>query len=169
MIAKNRAPNPGKRVTVVALVAAALLLGGCHRPKKYESTVEITRLSVVRQDETGAPTTTDVEFSYVECPGTQTEVVRGGKDFATCVGQKLKVGSRAKVKVLHRWDPEGFYNYDVFEVEGCPRPPDPNDEASYKIVRECADWTVNGSKVGFQCNYQNKKDVNKACPWFKSH
>ena len=74
-----------------------------------------------------------------------------------------------KLKLEHHWDPEGFYDYDVFEVQGCPRPPDPNDEASYKMVRECADWNVNGTRVGFQCNYTNKKELNKKCPWFQKH
>ena len=93
-------------------------------------------------------------------------MVRGGKEFAECVAQKVKVGEKVKVKLDHHWTPAGHYDYDVYEVQGCPRPPDPHDEASYKVVRECADWSVNGTRVGFQCNYQNKKDLNKKCPWF---
>lgn len=158
-----------KRGLVVALVVVAVLpVAGCHPSKKYEATVEITRVNVVRKDETGQPLTSDLEFSFIDCPGEQTEVIRGGKDFSACIG-KLKVGDKAKVKVEQHWDPEGFYDYDVREVEGCPRPPDPNDEASYKIVRECNDWNVNGAKVGFQCNYVGKKDLAKKCPWFERH
>jgi hypothetical protein len=46
---------------------------------------------------------------------------------------------------------------------------DANDEAGYTMVRECEDWTVNGSKVGFQCNIAPKKALLKACPWFAKH
>lgn len=150
---------------LVALVGA-VLLAGCHKSKQYETTVEVTRLSAVRKDESGAVASTDIELSYVECPGSQIEVVRGGREFSSCVAGKIKVGDRIKVRLEHRWDPEGFYDYDVFEVQGCPRPADPNDEASFKMVRECSDWSVNGTSVGFQCNYQNKRELNKKCPWF---
>jgi hypothetical protein len=155
-----------KNAFVLALAVAALPLVGCHRSKQYEAQVEVTRLTAIRKDEQGNPLTADLEISYVECPGTQIEVLRGGKDFASCIAQKMKVGDKVKVKLEHHWDSEGHYDYDVYEVQGCPRPPDPNDEASYKMVRECNDWNVNGTRVGFQCNYQDKKDLNKKCPWF---
>ena len=166
MSSKSRVQNRTKGVLVVALVASSLPLIGCHRSKQYESNVEVTRVGAIRKDEQGNAITTDVELSYSECPGTQVEVIRGGKEFSQCVARKVKVGDKVKVKLEHHWDPEGFYDYDVFEVQGCPRPPDPNDEASYKMVRECADWNVNGARVGFQCSYQNKKELNKKCPWF---
>ena len=150
---------------VSALVLAALPLLGCHKAKTYETTVEVTRNQAVRKDEQGAPITTDFEFSYSDCPGTQIEVIRGGKDFSACVA-KFKVGEKVKIKIEHHWDPEGHYDSDVYEVQGCPRPPDPNDEASYKMVRDCADWNVNGTRVGFQCKYTDKKELNKKCPWF---
>jgi hypothetical protein len=164
---ENKLRRLTRDVVVVTLVAAsAVPLLGCHKSKQYETNVEITRMSAVRKDEQGNVMTSDVEFSYVECPGTQIEVIRGGKEFSSCVLGKLKVGDKVKVKLEHHWDAEGFYDYDVYEVLGCARPPDPNDEASYKMVRECSDWNVNGARVGFQCNYQNKKDLNKKCPWF---
>lgn len=164
-IATHRSPDT--KLVVLFLAASSLPLGACNKPKQYEATVEVTRIGIVRKDETGAPTSTDVEFSYLDCPGTQTEVVRGGKEFSACVQGKLALGQRVKVKVEHRWDPEGHYTYDVHEIHGCPRPPDPNDEASFKTIRECSDWTVNGAPVGFQCDYENKKELNKKCPWFK--
>jgi len=43
------------------------------------------------------------------------------------------------------------------------------DEASYKLVRDCQDWQVNGQRAGFVCNYTNKKELNKKCPWFFRH
>ena len=157
----------GKGILVSGGVIATLLLAGCHRSKTYEASVEVTRVDAIQTDEAGNPIATDVELSYIDCPGTQVEVLRGGREFSSCVQQKLKVGDKIKVKLEHHWNPEGRYDYDIFEVQGCPRPPDPNDEASYKVVRECNDWNVNGTRVGFQCNYQDKKDLNKQCPWFK--
>jgi hypothetical protein len=156
-------------MTKKKILAIAILFGSfasCHKAHTYEATVELTRITSIRKDEQGATLTEDVEFSYFECPGTQIEVIRGGKDFASCMSQH-KVGDKVKVKLEHKWDPEGFYDYDVFEVQGCKRPPDPNDEASYKMVRECNDWNVNGTRVGFQCNYSSKKELNKKCPWFQ--
>ena len=154
-----------KKIVVTALVLSVLPLVGCHRAKHYDASVEVTRISAIRKDEAGNVLTTDFEFSYVECPGTQIEVIRGGKEFSDCVKQ-FKVGDKVKVKLDHKWDPEGFYDYDVYEVQGCKRPPDPNDEASFKMVRDCKDWNVNGTRVGFQCNYTDKKELNKKCPWF---
>ncbi len=152
-----------KNILAIAILAGSLL--SCHRSKTYEATVELTRLTAVRKDEQGTVLSQDVEFSYVDCPGSQIEVLRGGKEFAACMSQ-AKVGDKVKVKLLHSWDSEGFYDYDVFEVQGCKRPPDKNDEASYKMVRQCSDWSVNGTRVGFQCNYSDKKELNKKCPWF---
>jgi hypothetical protein len=167
-----RSLSAAARPRLGGLVLGVLLLvpsaTACHKSKQYETTVEITRSTPVRKDEAGVLLTADLEFSYSECPGTQIEVIRGGKDFAACAS-KFKVGDKVKIKLEHHWDTEGFYDYDVSDVQGCTRPPDPNDEASYKMVRECADWNVNGARVGFQCNYTNKKELNKKCPWFVKH
>ena len=134
-----------KNTAVSALVFVSVLaIGGCHRPKEYEATVEITRKDVVRKDEAGNAIASDLEISYVECPGTQIEVIRGGKEFSDCI-KSLKFGDKAKVKVTHAWDPEGKWDYDVHQVNDCKRPSDPNDEPSFKTVRDCSDWTVNGS------------------------
>ena len=156
-----------KNVVVLGLVGAVWPLAGCHRSKTYETSVEVTRIGSLRRDEQGNPITMDVEISYLACPGTQVEVIRGGKDFASCLAEKVKTGDKIKVKLEHHWSPEGHYDFHVFEVAGCSRPPDPNDEASYKVVRECADWKENGARVGFQCSYTNNADLEKACPWFE--
>jgi hypothetical protein len=157
-----------KPFLVAALALVSLPIAGCHRSKTYEATIEVLRLTSIRKDEHGTPISTDLEFSYVDCPGSQTEVIRGGKEFSACISQ-FKAGDRLKVKLEHKWDPEGSYDYDVYEVQGCTRVPDPNDDASFKEVRECSDWTVNGARVGFQCNYAKKKELVKACPWFRRH
>ena len=77
--------------SVMAVVSLGGLVG-CHKAKHYDTNVEITRISVVRRDQNGRSLTTDLEFSYFECPGTQVETVRGGEEFATCVS-KLAVGA----------------------------------------------------------------------------
>lgn len=144
----------------------ALAVASCHRPKHYDASVEVTRVSVLRKDEQGKPQTMDFEFSYVDCPGTQIEVIRGDKDFAACVS-KFKVGEKVPVSIRHAWDDEGFYTYVVDKVGDCPRTPDPADEASFALVRECDDWLVNGARVGFQCRYIPEKKLIAQCPWFK--
>jgi hypothetical protein len=44
---------------------------------------------------------------------------------------------------------------------------DPEDEASFAMVRECADWKVNDQRVGFQCKYVPDKGLIEKCPWFR--
>jgi hypothetical protein len=157
-----------RRVFVV--VAVLVLLGtlGCHRTKRYESSVEVTRIHAVRKDETGKPLTVDFEYSFVDCPGTQIEVVRGDAAFAACTA-KYKVGERVKLAIDHVWSSEGHWTWNVTKIGDCPRVADPNDEASYALVRECDDWTVNGQRVGFQCRYLPEKKLVDKCPWFKRH
>jgi hypothetical protein len=150
-------------VFVIAL--ASVLTTGCHRPKKFEADVEITRMSVVRRDDQGKPQTLDLEISYFACPGTQIEVMRGGPEFAACV-LKHKVGDKVHVGIEHVWDPRGYYRNNVVKVGECTHAYDPDDEASFLMVRECEDWTVNGAKVGFKCNYTPEKTLLKQCPWF---
>lgn len=149
----------------LAAALASVASTSCHRAKTYESTVEVTRISVARTDQNGRATLTDVELSYVDCPGTQLENVRGGEEFSSCIS-KLAVGTRVPVKVEHRWSSEGFYTWDVHQVADCKRPPDPNDEASFATVRECEEWKANGVVVGFECQISPKKALLQKCPWF---
>jgi hypothetical protein len=148
------------------LSAALVVLAGCHRPKKYEANVEVTRVQAVSKDETGKPRTLDFEFSYVECPGTQIEVVRGPATFAACAS-KYKVGDKVKVSIEHAWSDEGHYKWTVKKIGDCERVFDPADESSFAMVRECEDWDVNGQKAGFQCRYTPEKKLIDKCPWFK--
>ena len=157
------------RTIVGRLAVGALVLGlvtACHSSKKYEATVEVSRIATVRMDEAGRPLTLDLEISYSECPGAQMEVVRGGAEFAACVG-KLKVGDKVKVAIDHEWAAEGHYKWVVRQVGDCTRVPDPSDDASYAMVRECDDWTINGTRVGFQCKYIPEQKLVDKCPWFR--
>ncbi|MBX3262322.1 MAG: hypothetical protein KF782_21750 [Labilithrix sp.] len=159
-------PRFASCVVLVATLVAGAAAGGCHRPKHYETTVEITRVSVVRKDESNKPLVLDVEVAYSECPGEQLEVVRGGLEFAPCAG-KLKVGDKVKVGIDHEWTDEGHYKWTIRTLGECSRVPDPNDEASYALVRECEDLTVNGARVGFQCKYIPERGLVDKCPWFQ--
>jgi hypothetical protein len=160
----HRGAGIGAKVVVGAIALA--LVTACHRAKHYESSVEVTRIAAVRKDDAGKPLTLDFEVSYVECPGTQMEVIRGGAEFAACVG-KYKVGEKVKLGIDHEWAAEGHYKWTVRTVGDCVRVPDPNDEASYAMVRECDDWNVNGTRVGFQCRYIPEQKLVDKCPWFR--
>jgi hypothetical protein len=151
------------RVTIAIAVLTPAL--GCHRSKTYESDVTITRSAVVRRDAMGRPQTLDLEVSYVRCPGTQIEVLRGGPEFAACVGIH-KVGETVPVVVQHVWDDRGVWRNEVVEVAGCKRDREPDDEGSFTMVRECEDWTVNGARVGLWCDYGPNENLVKKCPWF---
>jgi hypothetical protein len=153
------------RRAVIVMLASAFVLVACHRTTHHETEVSITRIATVHEDETGKPVTLDLELSFSECPGSQTEVIRGGAAFAGCVA-KHDVGDRVTVAIEHTWDDDGFYRWTVTKVGGCARVPDPSDEASFAIVRECEDLTVHGARVGFQCNYIPDKQLIAKCPWF---
>jgi hypothetical protein len=156
----------GVRERGAAVALACVLACGCHRPKHYDANVEVTRIAPVRKDEMGRALTLDLEVSYFECPGTQIEVLRGDAAFAACVG-KYKVGEKLPVGIDHEWSSEGYYRWSVRRIGDCPRVPDPNDEASYAMVRECDDWLVNGQRVGFQCRYIPEQKLVDKCPWFR--
>lgn len=157
---------PARRLLVCSLVVVGLV--ACHRPKHYDATVEVSRIATVRKDDAGKPATIDFEYSFLECPGTQIEVIRGDAAFAACVS-KYKVGDKVPLGIDHEWDDEGHWTWVVRRVGDCPRVPDANDEASFALVRECEDWTVNGTRVGFQCRYVPEKKLVDKCPWFRRH
>lgn len=157
-----------RRAPLLALVLAALLAAACHRSRTYDANVEITRVTPVRKDPSGTVLTLDFEYSFSECPGTQVEVIRGDAAFAACVA-KYKVGDKVPLAIEHQWANEGHYEWVVRKVGDCPRVPDPDDEASFAMVRECEDWNVNGSRVGFQCQYVPEKKLLAKCPWFRKH
>jgi hypothetical protein len=154
-----------KRLWVAALFA--LTLGACAKEERwFESEVDIVRISVVRRDDSDTPLTSDVEVSYEQCPGSQLEVVRGGKAFSACMA-KHKVGDRVKAKIHWYFGDKGYYESRVLALGDCERPVDPADEASFITVRDCGEWRIHGALVGFECLYLDKHKLNAACPWFK--
>lgn len=156
------------RALLATALVASVATTACHRTKSYEAEVEVSRISVVRRDEAGKALTTDLEFSYVTCPGTQVETVRGDAKFSACVA-RYTLGQKVKVQLDHHWSDEGHYLSTVRKVGDCERIVDPNDEASFTLLRECEDWEVSGAKVGFQCNMKPEKGLLAKCPWFQRH
>jgi hypothetical protein len=148
-------------------ISAVMVAAGCHdKPRDYTAQVRLTRIDPVRKDPAGRPLTLDVQMSYDDCPGTQIEVIRGGADFAACFA-KHTVGQRVPAKIHWYFHQDGTYHWEVHALGGCARPPDPNDEASFEDVRECADLVVNGVAVGFRCNELPQKHLLDKCPWFR--
>jgi hypothetical protein len=152
---------------VVASAALGVLAAGCgSKPVWYESQVELVRFDVVRRDAEGKPVTADVEISYDSCPGYQHEVMRGATEFAICM-EKHKVGEKLSAKILWSYGNHGYYVWEVHQLGDCRRPPEPEDEASFSIVRDCEDWKVHEASVGFRCKYIGKEKLNAVCPWFR--
>lgn len=152
---------------LVLTIGVVLVVTGCrHQTSHYETNVEVTRIAKVRRDDAGKPMVVDVEVKFVDCPGDQVEVVRGGPEFAACIDEH-RVGDKLKVSIDHVWSSEGYYTSKIVKLGDCARAVDPDDEASYAMVRECDDWKVNGQKVGFECRYVPEKKLIKACPWFR--
>lgn len=151
---------------LVAAIAFALLAPGCGAKEKwYDSTVAITRMDIVRRDDKGAALDMDIEFSYEQCPGQQMEVIRGDATFAACM-QKHKIGDKVPVRVQHHALDEGYWDWDIQEMDGCKRSPDPDDRASFDTVQECEPILVNGVKEGFRCNRIPERVLLNKCPWF---
>ena len=144
----------------------ALSLAACSPKEKwYTTSVEIERIEPVRLDAQGKPLDVDIQFSYPECPGEQTEIIRADAAFAQCF-LKHRVGDRVPVKILYHLDKQGYHDWDVHEMDGCPRPPDEDDEASFDNVQECSPILVNQVPEGFFCNRIPHRELLVRCPWF---
>jgi hypothetical protein len=151
----------------LAMLSSTVLGTSCKASATwYESDVELVRFDVVRRDAEGKPVSADVEISYESCPGYQHEVMRGPGEFAACM-EKHQVGEKLSAKIRWYFGEKGYYEWEVHQLGDCKRPPDPEDEASFSIVRDCEDWKVHNASVGFRCKYIGKDKLNAACPWFR--
>lgn len=154
------------RAMKAALVALTILALACSKKTKwYDTQVAITRVDAVRKDAQGKARDVDVEFTYPDCPGEQVEIIRGDAAFAQCLS-KYKVGDKVPVRIEYHWLEEGYWDWDIHEMGGCKRPPDPEDTASFDTVQECEPITVNGVEEGFVCNRLPQKALLAKCPWF---
>lgn len=151
-----------------AALLALVALAGCARSRRYHSRVEVVRVDARRMERTsGRPRVLDVELRYVDCPGKQTEVIRGGQDFARCFFERNPVGARVAVEVDHHPTRDGEWEWDVVSVGGCARPPDHEDEASFETVQECRDVMAYGQRIGFRCERIPQRELLVRCPWFR--
>lgn len=154
--------KPQHFVAVAALASAAV---GCgHSEHRFESTCQLVRRDVVETDEKGEPEVVDVELEWDPCPGDQFQVVRGGKEFATCM-QQYDLGKLLPVLVKHWWDNRGYYVWDVYQVGACKREIEPESEGSYEKSQECSDIEMYGHGTGFSCSRRPFKGLVATCPW----
>src|SRR4029079_16588832 len=127
-----RPPIGLRELCLVGAVLLAALTSGCKpREAQYESVTQIVHRDVVEADDKGIPLLVDLELEWDPCPGDQFQVVRGGKDFATCM-TKYEVGDFVPVRVLHHWDTRGYYTWDLFQVGDCGRAIEEDSEGSYE-------------------------------------
>lgn len=145
----------------------ALLACACSKkPKWYEANVRLTRVQTIRFDASGKATDVDVEVQYVDCPGgQQLEIIRGDAAFAACM-KGHSAGETVKAKIQQHWDARGFWDWDIHELGGCKRAPDPDDINSFDTVQECEPIIANGVNEGFRCNRIPQRELLKKCPWF---
>lgn len=156
------------RRVLVACAAAALMAAGCTKKSKwYDARVRIERIQPIRERRAGEPADIDVEFQYIDCPaGQQREIIRGDAEFARCIARH-RAGDLVGVRIEHHWDPARVaWDWDVHEMAGCKRPPDPDDVNSFDTVQECESIISNGVNEGFRCNRVPQKALLAKCPWF---
>lgn len=159
------APVRGARVLTAACLAALALAGsGCHREERFESVVQIIRKEVVDVDAEGKTQVLDMEVEWDPCPGDQFQVIRNGKTFAACA-EKYGVGDYVPVVAIHRWDPRGYYTWDISQLGDCPRSMHPGEPGSYEKSAECKDVKMHGNKLGFSCSRKPFRDLVQRCPW----
>lgn len=151
-----------KRVLLSLLLLTSL---SCSKPEeRFESAVQIVRIEAVEKDADGGVEQLDMELEWTPCPGDQFQVIRGGKEFASCVA-KYAVGDYAPVVVKHFWDPHGYYRWDIERFGDCPRAIEPQSFGSYEKSAECRDITNHGRVVGFDCNRKPFRGLLRRCPW----
>jgi hypothetical protein len=139
----------------------------CKGDKLYKTKVEINRIEIVQYNEKNQPQVVDVEISYVDCPGSQIEILRGNRELAECVLENYKKTDQVEAEIHWYWNQLGYYQWDVTQLGACKRWKDTLDETSYEMIEECEDFIVYGVKVGFVCKRIPTKNLLKACPWFR--
>jgi hypothetical protein len=148
-----------------ALGSASLLaLAACHPTEAFESTVQVVRNDPVANAENGDISLVDLELEWDPCPGDQYQVIRGGHDFAACAA-KYPRGTYVPVKVVHFWDPRGYYRWDISRFGDCDRPIEPDAEGSYEKSQECVPVEAYGHPVGFSCSRRPFRQLLATCPW----
>jgi hypothetical protein len=116
---------------------AVFALGSSACAPERITDVEVTGVAPAR-DHRGNIVGTSLELRYTHCRGDQRELIRGDKEFSSCV-KKLHAGSLAQVKLVEVWDELGGHDWEVRSVGTCRRDPDPEDRGGYALTRDCKD------------------------------
>ena len=154
---------PFVRPAVLALLALSVV--ACKKgEERFESVCQVVRRDEVEVNDKGETEVVDIELEWDPCPGDQFQVVRGGKEFATCM-KRYEVGKLVPVFVKHWWDDRGYYAWDVYKVGDCKRDIEFGVEGSYEKSQECSDQTMYGRLAGFSCSRRPFKGLVTACPW----
>lgn len=135
-----------------------------HPSTRYVSVVQLIHRDVVEVNEDGSPAQVDLELEWDPCPGDQYQMVRGGSAFAACTAQ-YKEGDAVPVKVVHFWDPLGFYRWDIEELGECKRDIEPAAPGSYEKSQECSEYKLFGREQGFECSRRPFRDLLRVCPF----
>jgi hypothetical protein len=152
------------RAILALVLGTALLSSACRRGDRYESAVQIVRKENVELEGESTVTQVDIELEWDACPGDQFQVIRGGKEFASCAA-KYEVGDYVPVVVRHWWDDRGYFTWDIEQVGDCPRTIEPESVGSYEKGQECHDVANQGHKMGFSCSRKPFRELVKRCPW----
>lgn len=142
-----------------------MFIGACSKPEHlFESTCQLVRRDEVEVNANGETEVVDIELEWDPCPGDQFQVVRGGKEFASCMKQ-YETGRLLPVLVKHWWDNRGYYVWDVYQVGECKREIEPDSEGSYEKSQECSDVEAYAHPIGFSCSRRPFKGLVNTCPW----
>jgi len=151
---------------LVALGAAAYLVWRAdqHPEERYSSVCQLIHRDVVERGPDGQEAQVDLELEWDPCPGDQFQVVRGGRDFASCTA-KYAVGDFVPVKVVHFWDDLGFYRWDIEQLGDCTRVVAPEMPGSYEKSQECSTYSIAGRDHGFECSRRPFGALLQVCPF----
>lgn len=150
------------RFLLLALIVASAACGKIDT--RFESVCQIVRRDAVETNQSGVIEVLDVELEWDPCPGDQFQVLRGGRDFASCMA-RYENGVRVPVLVKQWWDPRGYNTWDIYRVGDCPRTIEPDSEGSYEKSQECRDKLMYGSLAGFSCSRRPFAELVAVCPW----
>jgi len=150
----------------LALVGLLSLASCREKERHFESVCQLIRRDEIDTDKDGKATQVELELEWDPCPGEQFQVIRGGADFAACMS-RYAVGDMLSVSVIQRWDPHGFYTWDLDRVGDCRRDPDAGSDGSYEKSQECREIKLQGAPYGFRCSKRPEQQLARVCPWMK--
>jgi hypothetical protein len=144
-----------------------LVVGGCSKPERYTTQVEVLQVQRFGQDPKAAPGMMDLELKFVECPGDARKIMRGNKAFGQC-GAKFKKGDKLTAEIILSYSAEkGGYRDQLVHLDDCPVELDPKEDANYEMFQDCRDLMASGGVVGVHCDRTRSKELLAKCPWLR--